>query len=102
MSDQQRLTLNCPDCDSRLVVDRETGEVLFHKPKKAAPAGGKDFDQLFEKLEQDKALAEDVFEREVTALKHRDRLLEDKFEEALREARESPEDEPPPRPFDHD
>lgn len=84
------------------MIDRETGEILFHEPRKRAPAGGRDFDQLLEKLDQDKALAEDLFEREVTALKNRERLLEDKFQEALREARKSPEDEPPKRPFDLD
>lgn len=102
MSEPGRLTLRCPDCESRLVVDRATGEILFHKPKKIAPARGQDFDQLLEKLDENKAHAEDLFEREVSALKDRDRLLEEKFEEALREAKKSPEDEPPPRPFDLD
>ncbi len=102
MSKSSKLTLRCPDCESRLVIDRETGEVLFHEPRKVASAGGKDFDQLLEKLDRDKTLAEDLFEREVSALKDRDRLLEEKFEEALREAKKSPEDEPPPRPFDFD
>ena len=102
MSESSKLTLRCPDCESRLVIDRKTGEVLFHEPRKVAPAGGKDFDQLLEKLDHDKAVAEDLFEREISALKDQDRLLEEKFEEALREARESPQDEPPPRPFDFD
>jgi hypothetical protein len=102
MANSRKLTLRCPDCESRLVIDQETGEVLFHEPRKIAPAAGRDFDQLLEKLDQDRALAEDLFEREVSALKNRDRLLEDKFEEALREARKSPADEPPKRPFDLD
>lgn len=102
MAGSAKLTLRCPDCESRLVIDRETGEIIFHEPRKVAPGGGHDFDQLLDKLDQDKAVAEDLFEREVSALKDRDRLLEDKFEEALREARKSPEDEPPRRPFDLD
>lgn len=97
-----KLNVRCPDCESRLVIDRETGEILFHEARKSAPAEGRDFDQLLDKIGRDKARAEDVFEQEVAALKDRDRLLEDKFEEALREARKSPEDEPPPRPFDLD
>ncbi len=84
------------------MIDRETGEVLFHKPERVAPASGQDFDALLEKLDDDKAQAEDLFEREIVALKNRDRLLEDKFEEALREAKKSPEDERPLRPFDLD
>ena len=102
MSEPGKLTVRCPDCLSRLVVDIETGEVLFHKPHKEAPAGGKDFDQLLKQIDKDKSQAEEVFEREVSAFKDRDRLLEQKFNEALRSAKESPEDEPPPRPWDLD
>lgn len=102
MSGAGKITLRCPDCDSRLVIDRETGEVLFHEPRKAQPAAGRDFDELLEQLDHDREHAEDLFQREVSALKDRDRLLEEKFEEALREAKKSPEDEPPPRPFDLD
>ncbi len=40
--------------------------------------------------------------REMAALKDRDRLLEEKFEEALKRAEEEPDDAPPPRPFDLD
>lgn len=102
MPDSSKLTLRCPDCASRLVIDRKTGEVLFHQPLKEPPAAGQDFDQLLDKLDEEKARAEDLFQREVSALEDRDRLLEDKFEEALREAKKSPDDEPPPRPFDLD
>ena len=102
VANSSKITVRCPDCESRLVVDAVTGEVLFHKPKKAAPANGKDFDQLLDQLDHDKAEAEQVFNREVSALKDRDRLLEDKFREALKDAKESPEDEPPPRPWDLD
>ena len=34
MSDAGKLTLRCPDCDSHLVVDAATGEVLFHRKAK--------------------------------------------------------------------
>jgi hypothetical protein len=102
MTGTGKLTLRCPDCDSRLVIDRATGEILFHEPRKAPSAGGRDFDDLLEQLDQDREHAENLFEREVSALKDRDRLLEQKFQEALDEAKKSPEDEPPPRPFDLD
>ena len=35
-------------------------------------------------------------------MKDRSRLLDEKFEEALRRAEEEPADVPPPRPFDLD
>ena len=94
--------LRCPECGAHLVVDAATGEVLFHKRPKGAAAGGKDFDHLLAELKEEKSQAEEIFEREVEALKDRDRLLEERFEEALRQAEDDPDDRPPPRPFDLD
>lgn len=102
MAESKKLTLRCPDCDAHLVVDAATGEVLFHKKAKAPPGGGKDFDMLLEELKEEKSQAEEIFEREVEALKDRDRLLEEKFEQALKQAESEPDDVPPPRPFDLD
>jgi len=97
-----RLTLRCPECEAHLVVDSLTGEVLFHKPIKKPPAGGKDFETLVKEMQAEKGEAENVFEREVAAHRDRDRLLSEKFEEAMRRAEEDPDDKPPPRPFDFD
>ncbi len=102
MTDHRKLTVRCPDCGSDLTIDAVTGEVLFHKKAKAPLAGGKDFDALLKGLDDDKSRAEDVFSREMTALKDRDRLLEEKFREAMRRAEEEPDAGPPQRPFDLD
>ena len=102
MATSRHLTLRCPECQADLKIDAETGEVIFHKPAKKAPAEGKDFEKLLQELEEERSNAEEIFEREVEAHKNRDRLLEEKFQEALRRAEESPDDEPPPRPFDLD
>lgn len=98
----RRLTLRCPGCEAHLVIDSATGEVLSHRPVKRPPAGGKDFEALLEEMNAGKLEAQDVFEREVAALKDRDRLLSEKFEEAMRRAKEEGDDKPPPRPFDFD
>jgi hypothetical protein len=84
------------------VLDAATGEILSHRAAKRPPAGGKDFDALLAGLDEEKARAEDIFEREKAALKDRERLLEEKFKEAVRRAEEEPDDEPPRRPFDLD
>ena len=55
-----------------------------------------------EDLDRDKAEAEEVFEREVAAMKDRDRLLEEKFQQALKRAEEEADDEPLKRPIDLD
>jgi hypothetical protein len=102
VADSKKLTLRCPDCDAHLVVDAATGEILFHKKPKAALGGGKDFDLLLEELKEEKSHAEEIFEREVEALKDKDRLLDERFEQALKQAESEPDDVPPPRPFDLD
>ena len=94
--------MRCPDCGSDLVIDAATGEVLHHKQPKGPPAGGKDFDSLFAEMEGQKARAEETFERERAAQKDRARLMEEKFEEAVRRASEEDDETPPPRPFDLD
>ena len=102
MSDKEHVGLRCPDCDCEIVVDIETSEIVFHKSAKAPPAGGKDFDSLLAGLDEDKARAEETFEKEKAAMKDRDRLLDEKFRQAMRRAEEEPDDEPPLRPFDLD
>lgn len=101
MKPTRKLTLTCPDCGSELVVDAETGSVLSHRAKTEPLAGGKDFDSLLAGLDAGKARAEELFEREKAALADKDRLLEEKFKEAMKRAREEP-DLPPKRPFDLD
>lgn len=102
MSRPRNLTLRCPECEAHLVIDSATGEVLAHRKAKHLPAGGKDFDALLEDLDRDKLEAEEVFEREVAAMKDRDRLLEEKFKQALKRAEEEPDEAPPRRPFEFD
>jgi len=97
-----RLHVRCPDCDSELVVDAATGEVISHRTPQRPLAGGKDFASLMRGLDESKARAEALFEQEKAAMKDRQRLLDEKFEEALRRAEEEPADTPPPRPFDLD
>ncbi len=99
MSPADRHPVRCPECGSELVVDALTGEILSHRAPKTALAGGKTFDSLFADLETNRASAEDRFERERAAHADRERLLEEKFREALKRAEETP-DEAVRRPFD--
>lgn len=102
MSETRKLTVVCPECHSDLVIDAATGEVLSHRPPKREPGGGHDFDDLLKGLDAGRERAEQLFEREKAAMKDRDRLLEEKFREALKRAEEDPDDTPPRRPFDLD
>jgi hypothetical protein len=102
VSDSSKLTVRCPECGGDLTVDAATGEVLSHRAATKPLAGGKDFDSLLAGLDDDKRRAESTFERARAAEKDRDRLLDEKFREAMKRAEEQPDDEPPRRPFDFD
>jgi len=102
MGGTHRLDIRCPDCRTEIVVDSSTGEVLFHKAARREPAQGQDLSTLLDNLDQQKEQAEQTFEREVAAFQDRDRLMEEKFDEAMRQAEKDPDDAPPPRPFDLD
>ncbi|HUO86413.1 MAG TPA: hypothetical protein VM617_03415 [Thermoanaerobaculia bacterium] len=102
MADTRKLTVSCPDCGSSLTVDAATGEVLAHRAAKRPLAGGHDFDSLLAGLDSDRERAEETFERARAAERDRDRLLEEKFREAVKRAEEDPDEGPPRRPFDLD
>lgn len=101
MTATRRWTLTCPDCGSELAVDADTGAILAHRKPKEPLAGGHDFDTLMSGLDEQKKKAEELFDREKKAFEDRDRLLEEKFKEAMKRAEEEP-DLPPKRPFDLD
>jgi hypothetical protein len=98
----RKLTVRCPECAVEMVIDAATGTILSHKKPREPLAGGKDFDSLLAGLDAGKARAEEMFEREKAAHADRDRLLGEKFDEALKRAQEDPDSGPPKRPFDLD
>lgn len=102
MGEKQNLTVSCPECNARLIVDVATGEVISHRKTEEPIAGGKNFEDLLGDLDRGKDEAEEIFSREMAAMKDRDRLLEEKFDEAFKRAEEDPDEGPPVRPFDLD
>jgi hypothetical protein len=90
----------CPDCGAMLKIDAASGLVVSHTP---APRK-----RMFEDLETAaKAMREhderneSIFRQSVDAEKNRDDLLDKKFAEALRKAKDAPEGRPL-RDFDLD
>jgi predicted nucleotide-binding protein (sugar kinase/HSP70/actin superfamily) len=91
------LEITCPCCDSLIVVDRITGEVLFHKEKEKKITGS--LESMVSNLETQKSEAEKRFEKQLESQKDRARLLEEKFKEALKRA---DKDKPYINPMDMD
>ena len=78
-----RYSIICPCCEATLTVDAETGALLAHEEKKKILGS---FEDLKSDLTRQKELRENIFAQEMSSMKDRERLLEEKFQEALKRA----------------
>jgi predicted amidophosphoribosyltransferase len=98
MSDMSRFTIICPCCEANLTVDAETGVLISHE-EKAKPLAS--FDEMVKGLDKQKQMREQIFAQELSSMKNRDRILEEKFQEAIKRA-EKDKDKPYRNPMDID
>ncbi len=98
MADKSRFTIICPCCDSKLTVDAQTGALISHEEKTRPLAS---FDEMVKGLDKQKQVREQIFAQELNSMKDRDRILEEKFQEAMKRA-EKDKDKPYLNPLDLD
>jgi hypothetical protein len=94
----EKFSIICPCCEATLTVDAQTGALLAHEEKKKAHGG---FEELAGELSKQKELREQLFAQEMSSMKDRERLLEEKFQEALKRA-DIDSDKPFKNPLDLD
>src|SRR5215831_10418556 len=83
MANSDRFTIICPCCEATLNIDSETGTLLSHEVK-TKPLGS--FEDMVKDLDKQKQNREQIFAQEMSSLKDRGRLLEEKFQEAKKRA----------------
>ncbi len=90
----------CPDCGAMLKIDAETGLVVSHTP---APRKRtfEDLATAAQAMRDHDERKESIFRQSVDAERNKADLLEKKFAEALRKAKDAP-DGKPLRDFDLD
>ena len=87
----------CPCCTAKLTVDPELAVVIAHEappPKRALS----DMDAALGALRTKSAEREERFRQQMQAEAQKGKVLDRKFQEGLKRAKDSPD--PPPRPFD--
>lgn len=95
-----KFSVICPCCEATLTIDSQTGALLAHAEKKKAHGS---FEELAGELTKQKELREQLFSQEMSSMKDRERLLEEKFQEALKRADSDAEKDKPFRnPLDLD
>lgn len=83
----EKFTIICPCCEATLTVDAQTGALLGHEEKKKVLGS---FEDLKSNLEKQKEARENIFAQEMSSMKDRERLLEEKFKEAMKRAENEP------------
>lgn len=91
----------CPCCDAMLKIDPTTKAVISHIPK-ATPKTFADMEEAARAMRDQETRKESLFRQSVEAEKNKADLLEKKFQEALRKAKETPDTGKPIRDFDLD
>src|ERR1700748_1294782 len=91
----------CPVCGATLKIDAEVRAVIGHTPK-AVPKTFEDLEAAARAMKDQDSRKESIFRQSVEAQKNQGDLLEKKFQEALRRAKETPDTGKPLRDFDLD
>jgi hypothetical protein len=80
-----RVDIVCPCCQTRLVADTESGEILSEeRPKKDL---GKSFTDAMSQVKSGESRREEAFSKAFDRTRKMDTLLEKKFEEARKKAK---------------
>ena len=93
--------VTCPCCSAVLKVDPAEKAVISHTPA-VRPKTFNDIEEAAKAMKEQDSRRESIFRQSVEAQKHASDLLEKKFQEALKKAKESPDTGKPIRDFDLD
>ena len=89
----------CPCCEAMLTIDPETRAVIAHTVKEK-PRPIEDLAAEVAKLKGAGARREELFQKNFEAEKSHGKVLEKKFDELFKRAKENPDLEPPKRDID--
>jgi molecular chaperone DnaK (HSP70) len=98
---ESNFDVTCPCCGAVMKIDVATQAVISHtapvKPKMFA-----DMEEAARAMKEQDSRRESIFRQSVDAQKHASELLEKKFQEAVKKAKETPDTGKPIRDFDLD
>lgn len=100
MAQSKPFALTCPCCQASLTVDPELEAVITFQPLEK-PREISDIEAAMQIFKGEASRREDAFQKSVHAEKNRANILDRKFDELLRKAKETP-DEPPKGGIDWD
>lgn len=93
--------VTCPCCNAVLKVDAQTKAIISHTAA-VKPKMFEDIEAAARAMKEQDSRRDSIFRQSVEAQKHASDLLEKKFQEAVKKAKESPDTGKPIRDFDLD
>lgn len=91
--------VECPCCQTVLKIDPETRAIIAHTvPEKPKPI--EDLAAEVAKLKGEGARREQLFQKNFEAEKQHGQVLQKKFDELFKRAKENPDEKPPTRDID--
>jgi hypothetical protein len=100
-NDPAPFEVTCPCCNAVLKVDSATQAIIAHTAA-VRPRTFNDIEEAARALKEQDLRRESIFRQSVEAQKHSADLLDKKFQEAVKRAKESPDTGKPIRDFDLD
>jgi hypothetical protein len=98
---RELIAVRCPCCEATLQIDPELKAVISYEEHQRPPAI-EDIGAAVQKLKGEEARRAEAFEKSFEAHKSHHKVLERKFDELLKQAKENPDAPKPKRPFDFD
>lgn len=95
------IEVKCPCCEATLQIDPELKAVISHQEVEK-PHVVEDMAAAVQRLKGEEARRAEVFDKSFAEHKSHQQVLERKFEELLKQAKDKPDAPPPKRPFDFD
>lgn len=95
------ITVVCPCCEAELHIDPATQAVIRHVEHVKPPTFG-DLEAAVQKFKGEASRREDAFKKSVESHRSQKDVLNKKFDEMLRLAKEDPDAPPPKRDIDFD
>lgn len=95
------IEVRCPCCEATLHIDSALQAVIRYEEHKKPPSV-EDIGAAVQKLKGEEARRGEVFQKSFEQHKDHHKVLERKFDELLKQAKDTPDAPTPKRPFDFD
>ncbi len=95
------IEVKCPCCEATLQIDPELKAVISHQAAEK-PHVVEDMSVALQRLKGEEARRAEAFEKSFAEHKSHQQVLERKFDELFKKAKDTPDTPPPKRPFDFD